>query len=200
MALADNPIIYLSQKLWTFSKGNRRNVVLFLFLLLIANIIGTIEPFVIAKILDVIQLQGITHENIRFIILLASGFVGLQIVFWSFWGPARVIENTNAFLAKANYKTFLLNGVLDLPASWHADHHSGDTIDKIEKGTKGLSNFGEQTFQITQNIFRLLSSFFILSYFNITSGIIVFVMVIVTILMILKIDKKLIEQYQQMME
>ena len=77
MALADNPIIYLSQKLWTFSKGNRRNVVLFLFLFLIANIIGTIEPFVIAKILDVIQLQGITHENIRFIILLASGFVGL---------------------------------------------------------------------------------------------------------------------------
>ena len=41
-------------------------------------------------------------------------------------------ENENAFVAKVNYRKYLLDGTMDLPASWHADHHSGDTIDKIE--------------------------------------------------------------------
>lgn len=197
MALRDNPIIFLSHKLWKFSEGNRRNVVLFLILFFFANIVGTLEPFIIAKILDVIQFQGVTQDTIGFILFLAFLFIVAQFAFWAFWGPARVLENANAFLARAKYKMFLLEGTLDLPASWHTDHHSGDTIDKIEKGCSGLYRFGSTTFQVTQGIFKLLSSFLILSYFNLASGAIVAVMIVLTITLVLWFDKRLIPQYQQ---
>lgn len=197
MAFRDNPIIFLSRKLWQFSAGNRRKVVLYVVLFVFANGIGTLEPFVIAKILDVIQFGGVTHENIVFLLMLTSLFVVTQVAFWVFWGPARVIEITNAFLARAKYKMYLLEGTLGLPASWHTDHHSGDTIDKIEKGTNGLYRFGTETFQALQGFMKLGSAFVILSYFSLTSGAIVLVMVVLTIMLILKFDQRLIRQYDE---
>lgn len=197
MAFRDNPIFFLSRKLWEFSASNRRNVVLYIVLFVFANVIGTLEPFVIAKILDVIQFGGVTRENISFLFVLTSLFVVLQIAFWAFWGPARVIEITNAFLARAKYKLYLLEGTLALPAAWHTDHHSGDTIDKIEKGTNGLYRFGTDTFQALQGFMKLGSAFVILSYFSLTSGAIVLVMVVLTVMLILKFDQRLIRQYDE---
>ena len=195
MAFRDNPIIFLSRKLWEFSAGNRPKVVLYIVLFIFANVIGTVEPFIIAKILDVIQFGGVTHENISSLLFLASLFVLLQIAFWIFWGPARVTEITNAFLARAKYKLFLLEGTLALPAAWHTDHHSGDTIDKIEKGANGLYRFGTDTFQVLQGVMKLASAFIILSFFSLSSGIIVFTMVVLTIILVLKFDQRLIRQY-----
>ena len=139
--LRANPIFYLLEMLWRFSKGNRPRVVIYSVFLLIGTAIGMLEPFIIAKLLDVIQFQGVTRENISFILFLASLFIAVQFGFWAFWYPARVMEISNAFRVRANYKLFLLEGTLDLPAAWHTDHHSGDTIDKIEKGTTNLFRF-----------------------------------------------------------
>lgn len=197
MAFRDNPIIFLSRKLWEFSDGNRRNVVLYIGMLIVANGIGTVEPFIIAKILDVIQFGGVTGENISFLLFLTSLFVLLQIGFWIFWGPARVLEISNAFLARAKYKLFLLEGTLALPAAWHTDHHSGDTIDKIEKGTNGLYRFGTDTFQVLQGIMKLASALVILSFFSLSSGAIILTMIVLTIVLILKFDTRIIRQYDE---
>lgn len=197
MALNNNPIVFLVRKLWQFSQGNRKRVVLYVLLFLGANTVATIEPLLVAKVLDVIALEGVTHENIRFIILLSSLFIAVQFAFWMFHGPARVIEITNAFKARANYKMFLLEGTLDLPASWHTDHHSGDTIDKIEKGSQALYRFGSESFTLIESVARLITSFIILAYFDINSTIIVSAMVALTVFAILKFDKRLIAQYDQ---
>jgi len=197
MAFKDNPIIFLSRKLWHFSAGNRKRVVLYVLLFLGANTVATAEPLLVAKVLDVISTEGVTPENIRFIILLSASFIGVQLVFWMFHGPARVLEITNAYKARIAYKMFLLEGTLDLPASWHTDHHSGDTIDKIEKGTQALYHFGSRTFEIIESFARLMTSFIILAYFDINSTIIVSIMVILTIFSILKFDNRLIAQYNQ---
>ena len=195
MALKNNPLVFLSHKLWHFSQGNRKNVVLYILLFLGANIVATAEPLLVAKVLDVIALEGVTRENIQFILLLSASFVGVQFAFWMFHGPARVLEITNAFKARINYKMFLLEGTLDLPASWHTDHHSGDTIDKIEKGSQALYRFGTETFALIESFARLITSFIILAYFDINSTIIVSIMVVLTIFAILKFDKRLIAQY-----
>jgi ABC-type multidrug transport system fused ATPase/permease subunit len=62
-----------------------------------------------------------------------------SLFFWAFHGPARVLEIYNAFKVRRNYRYKLLEGVMNLPLDWHTEHHSGDTIDKVEKGTS--SNF-----------------------------------------------------------
>ncbi len=196
--LRENPIFFLTEKLWVYSKGNRKKVILFFSLFILANTVAFFEPFVVAKILDTIQIQGVTRDNLPFILLLSSGIIALDVGFWLFHGPARVLENNNAFLARANYKMELLRGTLDLPAAWHTDHHSGDTIDKIEKGTAALYDFGSHTFELISSISKLVSSFLILSYFDLQAGVVVTVMVIVTIVIILKCDVRLIAQYRQL--
>lgn len=196
MGLKDNPIVYMSSKVWEYSKGNRKSVILYIILFLIANSMNFLQPLVIAKVFNIIQETGINSNNIHTIILYFGIFVLLSFGFWIFHGPARYVERRNGFLVRTNYKMFLINGTMDLSANWHTNHHSGDTIDKIEKGTKALFEYGSNTYEVIEAVFRLVSSYIALTYFNLHSGYIVLFMVILTIWMILKFDKVLIEQYK----
>jgi ABC-type multidrug transport system fused ATPase/permease subunit len=120
----DNPISSLAKKAWNFSAGNRPRVVLFVIFFIIANIISLLEPLIVAKILNTVQEHGISQENFHTYLFLISLFIIQTVAFWIFHGPARVIETTNAFLVRANYKQYLLRGTLSLPLEiWdHAIH------------------------------------------------------------------------------
>jgi ABC-type multidrug transport system fused ATPase/permease subunit len=162
----DNPISSLAKKAWNFSAGNRPRVVLFVIFFIIANIISLLEPLIVAKILNTVQEHGISQENFHTYLFLISLFIIQTVAFWIFHGPARVIETTNAFLVRANYKQYLLRGTLSLPLDWHTDHHSGDTIDKIEKGSKAIYDFSENGFQFIQAIVRFIGSLVALALFD----------------------------------
>ncbi len=51
----------------------------------------------------------------------------------SFHGTARIWEHTLRFKTERAYKLYLFQAVTSFELSWHNDHHSGETIDKIEK-------------------------------------------------------------------
>lgn len=194
MSFSDNPISYLSRMMWKFSKGNRSKVVLVIFLSTIANTIFFVEPLIIAKVLNIIQLEGVTQSNIGLILLILSSYLFINIGFWIFHGPARVLEISNAFIVRAQYKQYLLDGTMDLPAKWHTNHHSGDTIDKIEKGTNALYIFSSEYFLIVESIIKLIGSYIALTYFNIHSAYIVIIMFALTIYIIVQFDKRIIKQ------
>ena len=194
--MQNNPIIYLTKKMWRYAEGNRRNVVLYVLCCIIANSISFLEPLVIARLLNTIQEQGITQTSMPILFMHLVGLFGIMLGFWAFHGPARVIENKNAFWVRAHYKKHLIDGVMAFPVSWHTDHHSGDTIDKIEKGTTALFNYSGNTFITIQSIVRLVSSYIALTYFNLHAGYIVLCMVILTISIITQFDKVLVRQYK----
>ena len=54
-----------------------------------------------------------------------------------------------------------------MPLDWHTEHHTGDTIDKNEKGTNALFNFAEDSFEIVYVMVRLVVAFAVLAYFSI---------------------------------
>mgnify|MGYP001599526356 CR=1 FL=1 len=60
--MSNNPLIFLFRKLWQFSETNRRSVVWYIFLFVIANILWSLEPLVIGKILNIIQQSGVQRE------------------------------------------------------------------------------------------------------------------------------------------
>ncbi len=193
-----NPVWYLLQKLWRYSAGNRHNVVLYFAMFVIGNAINFLEPLIIAKLLDTIQAVGVTATSLPTLFGFLLSLLGINVAFWVFHGPARLIEMANAFLVRANYKKYLLTGVMALPIEWHADHHSGDTIDKIEKGTRSLFKFSEDTFQIIEALVRLISSYLVLVYFNLHAAYIVAFMILMTVLMIVRFDKTLVSQYKEL--
>jgi ATP-binding cassette subfamily B protein len=162
-----NPLSYLLRKTWQYSDGNKSKIVLYWAMFITANIIDLVSgPIVWAKIIDVITKQGITKENIGLLLTLLSLTLLTDVLFWSFHGPARLIERINAFKARANYRKHLLKGVMSLPMGWHVDHHSGDTIDRIEKGASGLYSFSENSFLVISAIVQFLVSYAMLIYFS----------------------------------
>ena len=184
--------------MWTFS--NKRKVITFYGLFFLSNTIDFFQPLIVGKILNVIQEQGINESNIGFITLLLSSFLLLNFLFWGAHGPGRVIELRNAFNVHAKYKKYLIDGTLNLPTSWHTDQDSGDTIDKINRSTDSLYRFSSENFIIIESFLRLISSYIALAYFNLHAGYIVLFMIVTTILLILKFDKKLIPQWHSLLK
>ncbi|MFH1426468.1 MAG: ABC transporter ATP-binding protein [Candidatus Kerfeldbacteria bacterium] len=194
MKLFNDPISYLFKHLWRFSEGNRRHFVLFIVLSLIANAINLAEPLITAQILNIVQEQGVTSESYGAILFWLGAFVAIGLAFWVFHGPSRVMEHRNAFLARLNVRKHLLGGVLALPAEWHTDHHSGDTIDKVEKGAHATYDFGSQVFELTDLGIRFTGAIAILFWFSFTSGLTLVGFIVVIMTMIVLFDRVLIRQ------
>jgi len=198
MGWKDEPVVFLTKKTWRYSEGNRFWVVLYICLFTIANSIDLLWPLLVAKILNVIQEQGVTSQNLHSLLIYLLLFIALTVGFWIFHGPARVIEIKNAFLVRANYKKYLLDGVMTLPPEWHANHHSGNTIDRIEKSTAALYSFSTDSYEVIETIVRFIGSYIALAYFNLHSSYIVLGMVIITIFLILRFDRILVRQYSEL--
>ncbi|TSC80326.1 MAG: ABC transporter [Parcubacteria group bacterium Gr01-1014_29] len=192
-----NPLLFLTERMWHYSVGNRRMVVLYALFFVIANIIWSAEPLVVGFFLNELQMYDAASSNTGKIFLLLSFFLLLEITGWVFHGPARVMEMKNAFLVRANYKKYLLQGTMALPIEWHVDHHSGNTIDKIEKGTSALFGFSENTFQIIQAFTILIAGIGALLYYDSTAAAIVLVLSIPTFFILAIFDRKLVPGYKK---
>ncbi|HLC81135.1 MAG TPA: ABC transporter ATP-binding protein [Candidatus Nanoarchaeia archaeon] len=196
--MSQNPIFFLIKRQWLFAGKARRDIIIYSALFLLAHTFYFFEPLVIGRILNIIQNQGLNGGSVKTILPWLFLIIGLTIAFWLFHGPARVLENKTAFLVRANYKKYMLDGTMRLPSEWHTDHHSGDTIDKINKASDALYFFCTETFMIIETVTKLLGSYLALVYLNVHASYIVLIIVIVTILMILRIDRTLIRQYEQL--
>lgn len=195
----NNPLVYLFRATWKYSKGNHRSIYFYWFLFTCGNISTLFfEPFLTAKMMNVIQSEGITSKSLKTLLLLLAGSVAATIFFWLCHAPARVIELSNAFKARANYRHDLIEGTLNLPLEWHVDHHTGETIDKIEKGTSGLYNFAEDTFLVIYSIVELTVSLGMLIYFSHSAGVIVACMMCVSAWITIRFDTILIGLYKEL--
>lgn len=195
-----NPLARLFAALWQYSSGNKRVVALFWVGFVFNEAVNiVVQPFLWSKILNSIQEhRGVSESNL----MTLFGYLGLMfcstLFFWGIHGPARVAERTNAFKARISYRKFLLSGVMSLPLSWHAEHHSGDTIDKIEKGTNALYDFGQSSFVMMYSLTRLIVCLSILAYYSHLAILIALVMMCVSAWVTMRFDRVLIPQYREL--
>ena len=195
-----NPLLYLFGKTWQYSQDNRGKVVWYWIMFIVANTITMIGgPLVFAKLMNTVQQEGITSGNFRMLIGLLMLTIVFELFFWSLHGPARCIERNNAFKVRLNYRRFLMKGVMTLPMEWHVDHHSGDTIDKIEKGTNALFSFAEDSLIPIWGFVQFTVSLVMLIYFGgWSAAVVVLVMLAVSIGITIRFDRVMIPQYKEL--
>lgn len=194
-----NPLAYLFAKTWRYSEGNQGRVALFWTLFVLAECVEVfVNPLIWARLMDTVQTQGVTPESLRHTLWLLAALVATTVLFWALHGPARLMEQSNAFRAKLNYRKHLLLGSLNLSLDWHAENHSGATIDKIEKGTNGLYQFAESSFQIIYVTVKLVASYCMLAYFFPPSAAIVAVLMSITFLVVVRFDRVLVGMYRRL--
>ena len=194
-----NPLWYLFSKSWEYSVGNRKNVVWYWIMFIIAESVDTIfSPLIWAKMIEVITIQGINARSMKTLYLLLGLILLQTIISWSFHGPARCIERNNAFKVRANYWRHLLKGVVTLPLEWHVEHHTGDTIDKVNKGTGALFEFSEVSFIPIRSAIQLIGSYIVLAYFSHSAAYMVLGMLLVSAWITMRFDKILVNQYEEL--
>ena len=187
-----NPVFVLVSHLWKFSIDNRAAVVLYAVMFFCANTISLASPYLISRAINAIQFDP-TSPTLLFQVFSNLSLTFLAaVLFWVFHGPARTIERRNAFMVGKNFKTEMIRRVLALPAGWHQDHHSGDTIDKINKASTALYSFAESSFTLIQNGVRLFGSIAIMFWFDWHSSVIALAIATFAIGIILSFDRVLI--------
>jgi ABC-type multidrug transport system fused ATPase/permease subunit len=193
-----NPLKYLFSMVWKYSEGNRRNFVAFVTLMIVGITIDLVaSPQIMGMVMDTIQIEGVTKSNISSLILLLSMVIIVDLVFWAFHGPGRVLEQYNAFLVRVNYRKRLLGGILSMPLMWHSEHHSGDTIDKVNRGADALHSFSDDSFQVIYAIMRMIVSYGALVYFCPWASVIVIIMIIITMWIVISFDTTLMVGYKK---
>ncbi len=196
--IKNEPTIFLFRKMWRFSEGNRKKVVLFMVLFLFSNLVGLTEPLILAKLLNEIQINGINSENIKFLMFITSSFLWLGLFFWIFYSSGRTLERKNAFIVRKNYKEYLLKETLTLNLNWHSNKDSGDTIDKINKSTTKLFDFSSDIANTIRVAIQIIGIVLILNYFNWITGIWCLSSLIFLFYVLFQFDKKLILQYKKL--
>ncbi|MBP6866116.1 MAG: ABC transporter ATP-binding protein [Candidatus Pacebacteria bacterium] len=194
--ILNSPVVYLWRKMYEYAGNRKKNINLATFMFVMATIVVAIQPVVFALFLNFVQKNDLTKQNLPHLFLILLLLVATELVFWVFWGPARVIEQKSAFAVRKNYKEYLLKGVMALSLPWHADHHSGDTIDKIEKGSLSIFYFSMESHNFISAFLKLLISFSVLAYFSLYPSLIVIVISIFTFYIMFTYDKKLVPGYR----
>jgi len=193
--ISQEPSIFLFRKMWEFSAGNRKTVVLYSSFFVISNSLNLLNPILIAFFLNELQNNGLTNDNFWYLTMIISSLIVLIISFWCFHGIARVMETRNSFMVRYAYQKYLMQGVLDLDLAWHSDRDSGNTIDKINKASDGLFDYSRNVFQIISILVGLIGTVAALLYFNPFIALGTFLFVLVAFLVINIFDRHLVPQY-----
>jgi ABC-type multidrug transport system fused ATPase/permease subunit len=191
-----NSIANLFSVVWK-NAPSKKLVVFFIVLSTLAQVTSLMEPIVIGRIFNSIQFDSSDPEILK-MLLRSFGLIALiEIGFWVFHGPARVLERKNAFLTRKNFKEKMVAKVVELPVSWHKKHHSGDTIDKIDKASSKLFDFAEDIFQLVGVAVRLVGSVVILTIFDWRIILITVAVAIFAIAVVVYFDRILIKGYKK---
>jgi ATP-binding cassette, subfamily B, bacterial len=195
-----NPIISLMLTGWRFAGSYRPLFVLYLAMFAAAQAISLCEPYIIGKIINCVQTSAdkgfkdwtVLMNEINVYLLW---FLALQIAFWAFHGPGRCIERVVAFQIRTSYKSHMFNMVTQRSLSWHRSHHSGDSIDKINRASNSLCLFFDESFETAYMLFRMLGSLVVLSLFMPEAGWIAIITSTVSMVAIFCFDRVLYGKY-----
>ncbi|MGV3558841.1 ABC transporter ATP-binding protein [Larkinella arboricola] len=186
-----NPYLALLRTAWQYARQEKRRFVFVYFLFILANIIAAMHPLLFGWFVTTIQQKDAPVQSI--VLWYAAGYLALRLGEWCFHGPARVMERELAFTLSRNFLMELYHQTINLPVSWHKDHHSGSTINRIRKANDALKTFFQSGFVYLHTIFKCLFSFGAMMYFSPVFGTIGVMLGALTVWLIMKFDKPFIK-------
>ena len=184
---------------WEFLGQRKRLFALYMIFFVIAGAVSLITPYVIGTIFNDIQRSITTEQELAGLHLKIMLLLLLTVVFWVFHGIARVMEQKTGFFVRKNYVNDKIDKVLELPTKWHKDHHSGDTINKINRASSALEDFScHLTFQIVYGLVGFFGSVIIMLFIDWKIGIFALLFSSLIIFIISRIDKNLDKKYKEL--
>ena len=162
--LAENSLAFMLAQVWRYAEGRRVYLALDYILLTIAYTVMSLQPLVVAQIVNAAQKGG--PDAFRNVMIWSGVYASSILGFWLFNGPARIIERRLAFHISHNYFMKLYRIVTEMPLCWHRDHHSGDVNSRVGKAGGALSGFAAGQFIYFQMGVRFAVGCIALAYYS----------------------------------
>lgn len=194
-----NPLWNLLKEEWKYLGSRKKIFSAYMFAFFISNLINLATPLVIGLIFNSIQ-QSITSDSeLKKLLFMISLLFFLNVGFWLFHGTARFFEQRTGFFVHRNYTNRKIAKILELPVKWHKDHHSGDTIDKIDRGRSAIDDFSQdRTSEILRSFIRIIGSVIILFFIDWKIGAFALTFSCAVVVFSISVDNRLIKYYKKL--
>jgi ABC-type multidrug transport system fused ATPase/permease subunit len=193
-----NPYISLLRASWHYAGYRRPRFVLIYSMMLVAQVIAAMHPLLYGWFVG--RVQNDTAGVMKYTLWFAAIYLGLKLTEWSLHGPARVMERTLAFHMGRNFMQKKYYQTLRLNAKWHQDHHSGATINRLQKASGSLRSFFDRGFMFFHTITRFVFSVGAILYFSPLFGSIAVALGALTVWVITRFDKAYINALKEVTE
>ena len=156
---------------WRLAAELRPRLVAIYMLLVAANGFLLVQPVIIGHIVKIVAdghgglLTRVYPWLIAMVCATAAHFA-CQV-------PARMMERRAAFTMRQRLTDELYAQVTGLPWSWHQNHHSGNTINRITYATQSIYTFTDEHFLLVQICVRLIGSIGFLLWVSPAAGLVI---------------------------
>jgi ATP-binding cassette, subfamily B, bacterial len=195
MKRSANPYFHLVSLSWHHAVGHRKRFVLFYGLSILSNLSLLALPFLLGKIFDTLQRNP--PDLLMELVWWMSLYAVLNFLFWGLHGPARVIERKVAFHIKLHFMDDMYRRIKELPMKWHQNHHSGNTINRVNKAALGLYDFSQLQFLYITYIIGFFGPLVALAFISPLVAALAMVSGVLTALIVRRYDHKRIPLLEQ---
>jgi ATP-binding cassette subfamily B protein len=142
-------LLKLYRALWHFAAGYRHYVVGFFALLMLAQVARLAVPYFFGQAVN--ALQDTRAQDIDQAALALGLMLAVAVVAWLMHGPGRVLERFTALKIRERFADEVYSKLMRLPMGWHETHHSGDTLQRVNKANNALFGFAQGQYTYLQN-------------------------------------------------
>lgn len=139
----------LYRALWVNARGAHKTAIAAVVLLVGSQLVTLGVPWLAGRAINALQSGGVDAlgDAGRWIALIFLA----TATSWALHGPGRILERNVAIRVREHLADRLVGRLLDAPLEWHESRHSGETIHRVEQGTRALYDFAQSQFIYMQN-------------------------------------------------
>lgn len=189
------PVFYLFREVWRYAVGRRHLLSLYVALSILAAGIKALEPMLLGVFFASFGLGGSGEHGPLFYLTL---YVLIDLTFWIFHGPSRIIERELAQHVVLNFKLKLFTSATSFPLSWHQEQHSGELIEQVKRASDALGDFNDRSFETIQIFSKYFAALIGLGIFMPGISLIVACVSIVVFLSVTLFDRQLLSLEKQL--
>ncbi|HMN79602.1 MAG TPA: ABC transporter ATP-binding protein, partial [Burkholderiaceae bacterium] len=191
--MVSGPDLY--RALWRNAEGKRHLIFASGLLLIAAESIKLSVPWLAAQAINALQTRGL--QGVR----PAAGWAVLifvaSVVGWMLHGPGRVLERNVAMRVRERLSDTMVGRLLHLPLAWHEQHHSGESVHRLNQSTHALYDFAQSQFIYLQNVVNLVGPLLALVLISRQTGAAAIVGYGLIMLLIVRFDRTMMRLAQQ---
>jgi len=188
-----NPYFSLLRAVWHHGFIWRKKIIGIYLAFIFAQLSLSLSPYAFGRTIDI--LQNFNDQKLPALIFWLMMGIFVILLFWLFHGPARIIERQIALKIRQAFVIELYEQIRNLPLKWHQDHHSGNTITRINRASAAIHRFSFSQFIYIETIIQFLAAIGFLLWVSLPVGLLSLASSATAFGIVIFFDKKLIPLY-----